>query len=63
MATTVSAIGTFVRETRVVLTAVFILFFLFVFVCLNYKMFIIAKSKRNDEKVFTTSAATSRNQE
>jgi hypothetical protein len=51
------------EKTVDVLTAVFILFFLFVFVCLNYKMFIIAKSKRNDEKVFTTSAATSRNQE
>ena len=51
------------EKTVDVLTAVLILFFLFVFVCLNYKMFIIAKSKRNDEIVFPTSAATSSNQE
>jgi hypothetical protein len=51
------------EKTVDVLTAVFILFFLFVFVCLNYKMFIIAKSKRNDERVFPTGTATSRNQE
>ena len=51
------------EKTVDVLTAVFILFFLFVFVCLNYKMFIIAKSKRNDERVSPTSTATSSNQE
>ena len=50
-------------EKADVLSAVFILFFLFVFVCLNYKIFIIAKSKRNDEKVFPTRTATSSNQE
>ena len=65
MATTVSVsqLAHLYEKTGVVLTAVFILFFLFVFVCLNYKMFIIAKSKRNDEMVFPTSTATSRNQE
>jgi hypothetical protein len=64
MATTVSASQlAHLYEKAVVLEAVFILFLLFVFVCLNYKMFIIAKSKRNDERVFPTGTATSRNQE
>ena len=65
MATTVSVsqLAHLYEKTGVVLIAVFILFFVFVFVCLNYKMFIIAKSKRNDEMAFPTSTATSRNQE
>ena len=65
MATTVSVsqLAHLYEKTGIVLIAVFILFFLFVFVCLNYKMFIIAKSKRNDEKVFPASTATSSNQE
>ena len=65
MATTVSVskLAHLYEKTGVVLIAVFILFSLFVFVCLNYKMFTIAKSKRNDEKVFQASTATSSNQE
>ena len=53
----------FYKKTGIILIAVFILFPLFVFACLNYKMFIIAKSKRNDERVSPTSTATSSNQE
>ena len=54
MATTVSVsqLADLYEKAGIVLIAVFILFFLFAFVSLNYKMFIIAKSKRNDVKVF-----------
>ena len=46
-----------------ILIAVLVSFLLFVFICLNYKMFIIAKSRRTDERVSPTSKPTSSNQE
>jgi hypothetical protein len=58
-----SLLAQFNRKMGIILTAMFILLFPFVFVCLNYKMFIIAKSKRNDERVSPSSTATSSNQE
>ena len=45
-----------------ILITVFVLSVLFAFICINYKMFIIAKSKRKDERVSPTSTATSSNQ-
>jgi hypothetical protein len=50
-------------KTSNIIIAVLVSFLLFVFICLNYKMFIIAKSKRTDERVSPTSTPTSSNQE
>ena len=65
MTTTVSLspLVYFYRKTSNILIAVLVSFLLFVFICLNYKMFIIAKSKRTDERVSPTSKPTSSNQE
>ena len=44
--------------TTNIFKTVFVLFLLFLFIYLNYKIFIIAKSKRKDDRVTPTSAAT-----
>ena len=49
----------FHEKTAGMLIILFVLFLLFLFICLNYKMFIIAKSKRENESVAPTRAATS----
>ena len=47
------------KKTCYLLIILFVSFLLFLFICLNYKMFIIAKSKRENERVAPTRAATS----
>ena len=61
MITTVSLqpVKYFYEKTANMLIILFVLFLLFLFICLNYKMFIIAKSKRENERVAPTRAATS----
>jgi hypothetical protein len=49
----------FYDKTANMLIIVFVSFLLFLFICLNYKMFIIAKSKRENERIAPTRAATS----
>ena len=49
----------FYEKTANMLINLFASFLLFLFICLNYKMFIIAKSKRENERVAPTRAATS----
>ena len=65
MTTTVSLspLAYFYWKTTNIIVAVSVSFLLFVFICLNYKMFIIAKSKLKDESVSPTSTPTSSNQE
>jgi hypothetical protein len=64
MTTTVSLspLIDFYEKTSNMLIVVFVSFHLFVFICLNYKIFIIAKSKRTKERVAPTSTTTSSNQ-
>ena len=52
----------FYEKTANMLIILFVSFLLFLFICLNYKMFIIAKSKRENERVAST-RATSRHPE
>ena len=61
MITTVSLppLTYFYAKTANMLITLFVSFVLFVFICLNYKMFIIAKSKRENERVAPTGAETS----
>ena len=49
----------FHEKTGYMLIIMFVSFLLFMFICLNYKMFIIAKSKRENERVAPTCAAAS----
>ena len=49
----------FHEKTAGMLMTLFVSFLLFLFICLNYKMFIIAESKRENERVAPTRAATS----
>ena len=60
MITTVSfqPVPYFHKKTGYMLLILFVSFLLFLFICLNYKMFIIAKSKRENESVAPTRAAT-----
>ena len=46
-----------------ILITVFVLSLLFALICINYKMFVIAKSKRKDLSVAPTNTATSSNQD
>ena len=48
------AIGIILRGKSKIIF-VFVSFLLFIFICLNYKMFIVAKSKRTDERLSPTS--------
>ena len=65
MITTVSLqpVMYFYEKTANILIILFVSFLLFLFICLNYKMFIIAKSKRENERVAPTRAATSSHRE
>ena len=49
----------FHTKTGYMLIIMFVSFLLIMFICLNYKMFIIAKSKRENGRVAATRAATS----
>ena len=51
------------KTFRNILITLFVLSLSFVFICINYKMFIIAKSKRNDESVAPTGTTTCSNKE
>ena len=63
MITLVALSPFYVQKIGYMLINVFILSLLFLLICLNYKMFIIAKSKRKEGRVGQTSATTSSHQQ